>query len=399
MGRSGDKTDESVKNMVSPLLLRQRGASLVESMIALTLIAIVGSLAAVSIGDGIKQMRVEDAKATLTLIGMRLRDDLSNPDHLRTSADILGENSNPQFLDCVDPSRNCVTTESTKAMPFHLYKLVRMPDGTTKTVRISGSIANPVLYNTKGEICTLGGRDGCLFQAYAFFWATCNFDRQNNSVDQYIPAEICKPSQMVNFRFVIEARDSSLPKFLESLKGAKFPSTGSNVDYVVRVPTYLIVQKSPVSPCGPGQFQDGYKKDGRPRCFCSASVKGTEPPVPQPQEKESVEVEPHENCDKIHCAQDQLLIGFDKYGNAMCKDVRQCTKEVNSCAQFDADADPKCPCECIPTETLKYKQCGAGQWITGVNWGQCEARSVGKKGGEAPVTCNGGFMLCCNSRG
>lgn len=392
MGRSGDQMHKSVKSMVSPLVPRQCGASLVESMIALALIAIVGGLAAVSIGDGIKQMRVEDAKASLTLIGMRLRDELSNPDHLRTSADSQGVNSNPQFLDCVDPSRNCVTTDSAKSKPFHLHKLVSMGNGMSKTVRISGSPTDPVFYNTKGEVCTSPARDGCYFQAYSSFWATCNLDNQN------MPAEICNPSQMVNFRFVIEAMSSSLPSFLESLRGAKFPSTGAEVDYVVRVPTYLIVQKSPVNPCGPGQFQDGYKKDGRPRCFCSIPDPKPQLGDPKLEEVKPVEVEPYEKCDNVHCAQDQLLAGFDKYGKAKCTDITWCSKPVESCADFYAKKGKDCPCECISTQTEQYKECTPGRWITGVNWGQCEARSVGKKGGDAPIDCTGGFMLCCSSR-
>jgi hypothetical protein len=361
-------------------------------MIALALIAIVGSLAAVRIGDGIKQMRVEDAKASLTLIGMRLRDELSNPDHLRTSADSQGLNSNPQFLDCVDPSRTCVTTDSTKSKPFHLYKLVSMGNGMSKTVRVSGSPADPVFYNTKGEICTSPFRDGCYFQAFSSFWATCNLDNQN------MPADQCKPSQMVNFRFVIETMNSGLPAFLESLRGAKFPSTGSEIDYVVRVPTYLIVQKAPVSPCGPGQFQDGYKKDGRPRCFCSGSAQETEKKRQELASGQRVEVEPYENCDNVHCAQDQILTGFDKYGKAECTNIK-CSEPVNSCAEFYAKKDINCPCECISTQTEQYKECTAGKWISGVNWGQCEARSVSKKGGDTPVDCTGGFMVCCKSRG
>ena len=354
---------------------KQSGTSLVETMVALAILGVVASLAAGSIGFSTKQMKVEDAKSALNLLGMRLRQELSNTDHLRTSADHNDGKTNKDFLNCISPDMECIATKPSERRTFSLYRLEKSTLGITSAVRILGSSLNdPVYYGTRGEICTNAAASTCLFRAYADFWATCPLDSNN------IPQAICSPSQTVNFRFVIELKPN-LPTFYEALKGSRFPPSGSDLDFVVKVPTALIIQKGSVRACGVGQVQDGFLGDGSPRCRCPGSDKI---------------VLPTDTCDNA-CPIDHYLKGFDATGKAECLSLTECSRSVSSCAEFAAKQS-KCPCTCIETTAKVEKRCEEGQWITGVNFGNCTAKDNGKKGGTEPIICTGGFMLCCKSR-
>ena len=179
---------------------------------------------------------------------------------------------------------------------------------------------------------------------------------------------------------MIKLREN-LPGFYEALKGARFPPVGSSLDFVVKVPTASIIQRGPVGACGVGQVQDGFLGDGRPRCLCPGSDKVVDPTFA---------------CENT-CAIDEYLKGFDVTGKAQCIALNQCSASVSSCAEFAAKKS-ECPCTCINTTPKVEKNCEEGQWITGVNFGDCTAKDSGKKGGTEPIICTGGFMLCCKSR-
>jgi hypothetical protein len=148
----------------------------------------------------------------------------------------------------------------------------------------------------------------------------------------------------------------------------------------VRASTTPVIQSGKTESCGPGQIQDGIQKNGLPRCRCPGST---------------ALVLPGTTCDN-NCKKGQVLAGFDELGKAKCVDIDQCSQPVSSCAVFSKER-PNCHCECINLASSAMNTCSPGYWITGVETGDCKAKDTGKKGGNEPITCTGGFMICCRA--
>jgi prepilin-type N-terminal cleavage/methylation domain-containing protein len=357
----------------------QRGVTLLEMLVAVAILGVLIAAASGGISELMTRMKIEAAKSSLHMLAMRIRDDLGNADHLRTSADHDGGKTNPSLLSCVSPKVNCVATDPKNPVDFVLYRLQKAADGSAFPQKVVGKQSAPVHYDIRGEQCDKPGIDGCLFRTHAKFWATCPLDASK------VPQNSCTPAEILNFTFVVEVIDN-LPDYYAALKGARYPpnlvKSGVSYDlgFLVRSPSAPIIQKGKAEACGPGQIQDGIQKNGLPRCRCPGSA---------------ALVDPSTECENT-CTNGQVLAGFDELGKVKCVNIDQCSQPVSSCAAF-AKERPNCPCECINLAPAAMNKCSPGYWITGVETGDCKAKDTGKKGGNEPITCTGGFMICCRA--
>jgi len=80
------------------------------------------------------------------------------------------------------------------------------------------------------------------------------------------------------------------------------------------------------------------------------------------------------------------MIGFKDDGTIDCLDERVCSNPT---------MPAKCPCKII--DLTGTGDCGPGFWMVSIDYGECEATTVGKggKGATEKVSCSRHVGRCC----
>jgi type II secretory pathway pseudopilin PulG len=367
------------------------GATLLETTIAIGILGIITLTAVVFFTSNMRQLRVEDAKSVVSDLAARLRSEASNPDNLRTSADLGEARGNKLLRDCLGAisGQACVNaaTDPNLQHGFALIKLERRGSNVAHPVPIAGpgaigagGFSSPAYYSLRGELCNNLGVGDCVVKAEAFFWATCPLSAAN------APQSSCPVALTIHVRIRVSV-DDSVSDFYSALRGTSFPNLrefeANRTAFALSVPASDIIQKAEQNACGTGKIQVGFNTQGLPMCQCIG-------------EYQDRTVGPSDVCNPISCPPNTYLSGFDpsKTPPLKCIDISMCSSDRSSCSGFNTK---DCPCKCIelnPDGGSNAGQCPAGMWMTEINFGKCYATQV-KKGGNSIVRCEKDIGICC----
>ena len=356
------------------------GATLVETLIAISISAIVIAASASFFTDNLRQMRVEDTKGVISDLAARLREDASNPDHLRTSADLGTAPGNVLLRNCLSSGCIPAATDPNGQRGIDLIRLERTATNAVVPVTIAGPKEKPTYYTLRGEICDNLGVSDCLLMATASFWASCPLSVSNT------PQASCPVALTIHVRVRVFVDNGSVKEFYQSLRGTSFPNlfefNKNPSAFAVSVAASDIIQKAQHNGCGLDKVQVGFDTSGVPLCQCIAEFKGRT-------------VRPTDQCSPAQCPKNTYLQGFDPNKNPplKCAEMEKCSQDRSSCAGFDRE---ECPCKCLELSPNDPNSgnCPAGMWMTELNFGACYATSV-KKGNDSIVRCEKNIAICC----
>lgn len=346
---------------------RECGLSLLEILIALAILGI-GIAAATSYLWRIeREVQIENAKVMQHHLADRLQLALSNPDAIRNSIDLDMSIGNDTLRSCIEPGRICNSVSPATQTRFNLLAAGRSPD------RIAGDL---VSYSTQGKLCTPPSA-GCHFDAEVWFWGTCAIDATG------VPQASCTSPAYLNFRFRIAPRPGSRVQAVGSF--SDYPPAGPfNADttsFTVRLRTAEVLLRT-MQECGPDQYVKEIDRNGLVVCECvvpEVNAAGT-----RTNRRDGFG---RPACGSQRCRNDyEIMVGFTPQGTIRCIDERTCSR-----TPMPVD----CPCKIIDLTTTG--DCGSGFWMVSIDYGLCEATTVGKggKGATEKVKCSRHVGRCC----
>lgn len=345
----------------------QRGASLVETIMAIGILGIVVGAASTYFAQSGATLRIENAKETQSALAARMQSALSNPDAITNSILFGVGEGNTALKDCVSASGNCVITKANSAMAFTLY------DAGDQAVRMASPTGEG--YDPDGKKCTPGSQN-CIFTAIVKFWATCGLSAGPNPT----PLSACVPAKFINFKFQVQ-----VAKQMMQGKSAKLFPFPSDAVYNNALPSSAVrmrvadINARLGGECGQGKIgttlkMTGIDQNGKPICKC---LNGGDPDAAG-------------NCPNQRCAaKNSIMVGFKPQSPGSPILVPECINQ-QTCQN---DTTGLCPC--VDVDLATNGDCGEGYWMVSINYGQCTASTGKNKNAPETVSCTKKRGRCC----
>lgn len=230
-----------------------------EVIVAVGLLGLIAVAMAQFFASTTRVQKRAKVKGAMQFIAQDIENKLKTPSSLYLS---LTDPSNFQFISCVLGAGDGCTSVLTKFDPNSPpstwnYFALNYADTANSSLRMtSSSFGAPILYDTDGLPCPskIGSHAPCVFQAYTFFYATC--DPSDGNICKFGPAQVS-----------VAYKVTQVPNTLTDLNPS-FKALPEGIHFFTHQ-TKDILGPFSNSTCNPGAIIQGYDRRGYAKCKCS----------------------------------------------------------------------------------------------------------------------------------
>lgn len=335
-----------------------RGFTLLEVMIALTIISIVAVSVMHLVASRYKEQRNNAVMIAKNHILKEVEEGITNLANLRQSMSYLGgpNNANNAVIgQCITPGVVC---PAPYVGPDNRKKFDLVTSNATGVVNLSG------FWSKQGSPnCFPPTPDTCPFVVNTYYYFSCPLDRASGAA----PAACSSPSQL---NLVVQmVPNVGLPPTYAGLNlyfplpDGTFPSASAVVTHSAHV-SVQDLRNTPSAPCPPGQYVNGYDQSGAVICACYGN---------QPAAQAGGGV----SCNFNTCASWQVFTGYITAADGSWVPNCQSPQLVG----------------CYPV-SLNGGFCAYGYFIVDPDLSRCHNYS-NPSGGYISVICDGDTAYCC----
>ncbi len=273
--------------------------------------------------------------------------------------------------------KNCLEVGSTC--------VVTEPPGKSFTLFDSQATKEPLAgptmgYDLDGKSCAIGAK-GCIFNPEVVFWATCELNSSG------VPKKTCTKPGYLNFRYQVNVIH---PDYVDKMTAypEKNNIARNDLRNIVRVRIADILIREGDT-CKKDEMSLGIDAQGKAICEClvqkTIQVAGKLQPVFDGAGKKV--------CGPQICPKDTLMTGYNEVKTGSKTSIIPRCRGEAECSVASPPAD--CPCKIVNLGTTP--DCGPGFWIVSIEHGVCEA-TTDKNGKGAPETvkCASKTARCCS---
>ena len=348
--------------------VRWAGFSLVEVMVAASLLGLLALFTSTYMGNLLEGTKAERGRSTQEDIYLRLNAVAANPDaivtsvaQMRVGTDTAG---NVDLGDCIDTSDRCDRTSASSQIGFNLWH-----DNGGGAERWAGTPGRPVYYDERGARDCNPAKRNCIFAAVAYWWATCPGGAANCVLPDSIHTRIqILPVPHAGRRdgfkmFPLKFNDDKTA-FANRLKGED-------------------IKQKQADRCPVDQKQIGLAISGRPICRCIVKPPGgADPPVTGRCPPVTCPIYIDEQAGtRIRARIRKVLVGFNDDGSPRCENPDSDKQETCWYVNLQGSGD-----------------CGPGAWMMSLDYGKCSSEDPdksGKTGSRDVVSCTNDRAMCC----